>query len=99
MHYNQAHTHDHTQLARFVSPVPSPPPKFFEVNIRILGGLLSAYYLSGGDELFLHKAEQLGNRLMPAFNTSTGLPITKIQVSCRGWYGVGLERDGVGCVG
>lgn len=45
-----------------------------------MGGLLSAYYLSGGDELFLSKAEQLGNRLMPAFNTSTGLPVTRVTL-------------------
>lgn len=54
--------------------------QFFEVNIRITGGLLSAYFLSGGDELFLHKAEQLGDRLLPAFNTTTGLPVTRVQV-------------------
>jgi hypothetical protein len=36
--------------------------QFFEVNIRILGGLVSAYYLSDGDELYLHKAEQLADR-------------------------------------
>lgn len=36
--------------------------QFFEVNIRILGGLVSAYYLSGGDDLYLHKAEQLSDR-------------------------------------
>jgi hypothetical protein len=68
-------------------PACEPPPEhprrtaqFFEVNIRIMGGLLSAYWLSGGDEMFLNKAEQLGNRLMPVFNTSTGLPVTKVQV-------------------
>lgn len=36
--------------------------QFFEVNIRILGGLVSAYYLSGGDDLYLHKAEMLSDR-------------------------------------
>jgi mannosyl-oligosaccharide alpha-1,2-mannosidase len=36
--------------------------QFFEVNIRILGGLISAYYLSGGDDLYLHKAEMLSDR-------------------------------------
>jgi hypothetical protein len=45
-----------------------------------MGGLLSAYYLSGGDELFLAKAVALGDRLMPAFNTSSGLPITKVTL-------------------
>jgi hypothetical protein len=36
--------------------------QFFEVNIRILGGLLSAYFLSDGDDMYLHKAQQLGDR-------------------------------------
>lgn len=38
--------------------------QFFEVNIRILGGLVSAYYLSGGDDLYLHKAEMLSDRFV-----------------------------------
>ncbi|WIA16245.1 hypothetical protein OEZ85_012956 [Tetradesmus obliquus] len=53
--------------------------QFFEVNIRILGGLLSAYYLSDGDDLYLHKAQQLADRLMVAFNTSSGIPVTYVQ--------------------
>lgn len=86
-------THMHTN-SLFRPPLPawtllSPPhthtqicnPQLFEVNIRILGGLLSAYYLSGGDDAFLHKAEQLGERLLPAFNTGSGLPIPQITVS------------------
>ncbi|KIY98493.1 mannosyl-oligosaccharidealpha-1,2-mannosidase [Monoraphidium neglectum] len=60
---------------------PEASVQLFEVNIRILGGLLSAYYLSGGDDAFLHKAEQLGERLLPAFNTGSGLPIPQITVS------------------
>ncbi len=38
----------------------------FEMNIRLLGGLLSAYQLSG-DTIFLHKAEELGHLLAHAF--------------------------------
>ena len=41
---------------------------FFETNIRIVGGLLSAYYLSG-DRMFLGRAQELADRLLPAFNT------------------------------
>eukprot|EP00879_Flechtneria_rotunda_P013309 GHRR01013898.1.p1 GENE.GHRR01013898.1~~GHRR01013898.1.p1 ORF type:complete len:400 (+),score=119.24 GHRR01013898.1:453-1652(+) len=54
--------------------------QFFEVNIRILGGLLSAYYLTGGDELYLEKANQLADRLMVAFNTTSGIPTTFVQL-------------------
>eukprot|EP00123_Amoebidium_parasiticum_P007558 comp18198_c0_seq2/m.19066 comp18198_c0_seq2/g.19066 ORF comp18198_c0_seq2/g.19066 comp18198_c0_seq2/m.19066 type:complete len:511 (-) comp18198_c0_seq2:217-1749(-) len=40
----------------------------FEVNIRILGGLLSAYGLTK-DPLYLEKSVELGDRLMKAFNS------------------------------
>ncbi len=45
----------------------------FEITIRLLGGLLSAYQLDG-DERFLSLAEDLGNRLLPVFNSATGMP-------------------------
>uniref|UniRef100_A0A673ZSJ9 alpha-1,2-Mannosidase n=1 Tax=Salmo trutta TaxID=8032 RepID=A0A673ZSJ9_SALTR len=45
----------------------------FEVNIRFVGGLLSAYYLSG-KEVFRRKAIELGEKLLPAFKTPTGIP-------------------------
>ena len=47
--------------------------KTFEFNIRVLGGLLSMYGLSG-DPGVLAKAEDFGRRLMPAFNSGSGLP-------------------------
>ena len=40
---------------------------FFETNIRIVGGLLGAYYLSG-DRMFLGRAKELADRLLPAFD-------------------------------
>ncbi|XP_036303696.1 mannosyl-oligosaccharide 1,2-alpha-mannosidase IC isoform X2 [Pipistrellus kuhlii] len=45
----------------------------FEVNIRYIGGLLSAFYLTG-EEVFRMKAIKLGEKLLPAFNTPTGIP-------------------------
>ncbi|XP_059810633.1 mannosyl-oligosaccharide 1,2-alpha-mannosidase IA-like isoform X3 [Hypanus sabinus] len=51
----------------------------FEVTIRFVGGLLSAYYLTG-DELFKIKAIELGERLLPAFNTPTGIPWALINL-------------------
>ncbi|XP_076662021.1 alpha-Mannosidase class I b [Halictus rubicundus] len=51
----------------------------FEVTIRVLGGLLSAYHLSG-DKVFLNKAAQLGDRLMPAFSTSSGVPYSDVNL-------------------
>uniref|UniRef100_A0A8C4YTI6 alpha-1,2-Mannosidase n=4 Tax=Gopherus TaxID=38771 RepID=A0A8C4YTI6_9SAUR len=45
----------------------------FEVNIRYVGGLLTMYYLTG-EEVFKNKALELGEKLLPAFNTPTGIP-------------------------
>ena len=53
--------------------------KNFEITIRILGGLLSAYQLSG-EQKFLSLAEDLGNRLLPAFGSKTGLPFVNVNL-------------------
>ncbi len=45
----------------------------FEITIRHLGGLLSAYQLTG-DARLLDLAEDLGTRLLPAFASKTGMP-------------------------
>lgn len=45
----------------------------FETTIRHLGGLLSAYDLSG-EEALLKKATELGDMLYMAFDTPNGLP-------------------------
>jgi mannosyl-oligosaccharide alpha-1,2-mannosidase len=45
----------------------------FETVIRILGGLMSTFHLSG-DVMYLRKAEELGARLAVAFETPHGLP-------------------------
>ncbi|XP_035478443.1 mannosyl-oligosaccharide 1,2-alpha-mannosidase IA isoform X1 [Scophthalmus maximus] len=55
----------------------------FEVNIRYVGGLLSAYYLTG-EELFKNKALELGEKLLPAFNTPTGIPRGVINLGSSG---------------
>src|SRR5258708_4175749 len=47
--------------------------KNFEITIRLLGGLLSSYQLTG-DARLLDLADNLGNRLLPAFNSPTGMP-------------------------
>jgi len=57
----------------FTNPMQSQSAMFFETVIRYLGGLLAAYTLSGRDEL-LRKADELGGKLMPIFNTPTGMP-------------------------
>ncbi|KAI1790982.1 glycoside hydrolase [Ganoderma leucocontextum] len=54
----------------------------FETTIRVLGGLLSAYHFSQ-DELFLEKAKELADRIMPAFDTPSGLPMSMINLDQR----------------
>lgn len=64
----------------------------FETNIRMLGGLLSAHLLAEkiskqnnniltwyNNEL-LSMAKELGFRLLPAFNSSTGIPHARINL-------------------
>lgn len=63
----------------------------FETNIRMVGGLLSGHILASylqerhglmtwyrGDMLLM--AKELGYRLLPAFNTSTGVPHPRINL-------------------
>jgi mannosidase alpha-like ER degradation enhancer 2 len=45
----------------------------FEITIRLLGGLLSSYQLTK-DKRLLALAEDLGTRLLPVFDSTTGLP-------------------------
>ena len=47
--------------------------KVFEVNIRILGGLLCMYQYTQ-NEIVLKKAQDFGDRLLKAFDSPTGLP-------------------------
>src|SRR5688572_14075470 len=51
----------------------------FEITIRLLGGLLSAYELTG-DKRLLRLAEDLGNRLLPVFDSPTGLPYRYVNL-------------------
>lgn len=45
----------------------------FETNIRFIGGLLSCFALTG-DVIFKEKAQQIADKLLPAFQTPTGIP-------------------------
>ncbi|KAM0933751.1 putative mannosyl-oligosaccharide 1,2-alpha-mannosidase [Dioscorea sansibarensis] len=52
----------------------------FETTIRVVGGLLSAYDLSG-DRVFLEKAKDIADRLLPAWNTPSGIPFNRINLA------------------
>ncbi|XP_059082590.1 mannosyl-oligosaccharide alpha-1,2-mannosidase IA-like [Tigriopus californicus] len=51
----------------------------FETNIRFVGGLVSLYSLTG-DELFKEKADHVARKLLPAFNTPTGIPLALVNM-------------------
>ncbi|GMT31202.1 hypothetical protein PFISCL1PPCAC_22499 [Pristionchus fissidentatus] len=65
----------------------------FETNIRVLGGLISGHLMAEmlrgqqpnrlkwyTDRQLLKMAIDLGDRLLPAFNTSSGLPYSRINL-------------------
>jgi mannosidase alpha-like ER degradation enhancer 2 len=53
--------------------------KNFEITIRLLGGLLSAHQMTG-DKRLLALADDLGTRLLPAFNSPTGMPYMHVNL-------------------
>ncbi|MGQ0739756.1 MAG: glycoside hydrolase family 47 protein [Bacteroidota bacterium] len=62
--------------------------QLFEITIRLLAALQTAYELDG-DKRFLSLAEDLAKRLMPAFNTPTGMPYRYVHLQ------TGKTRDGL----
>ncbi|XP_065411722.1 ER degradation-enhancing alpha-mannosidase-like protein 3 isoform X3 [Chrysemys picta bellii] len=63
----------------------------FETNIRVLGGLLGGHsvaimlkekgeYMQWYSGELLHMAKQLGYKLLPAFNTTSGLPYPRVNL-------------------
>jgi len=61
--------------------------KNFEITIRLLGGLLSSYQLTG-DKRLLELADDLGSRLLPAFNSPTGMPYVFVNLKTGATKGV-----------
>lgn len=53
--------------------------KDFEITIRLLGALLSNYQLSG-DKRLLALADDLGRRMLPMFNSPTGMPYEYVNL-------------------
>ncbi|EON69193.1 hypothetical protein W97_08552 [Coniosporium apollinis CBS 100218] len=79
----------------------------FETTIRMLGGLLSAHYLSTelphyapmhiakgspGEDLYLEKASDLADRLLGAYESMTGIPYASINLKSR--KGIRSHADG-----
>jgi len=61
--------------------------KNFEITIRLLGGLLSSYQMTG-DKRLLDLADDLGTRLLPAFNSPTGMPYVFVNLKTGAVRGV-----------
>jgi ER degradation enhancer, mannosidase alpha-like 2 len=53
--------------------------KDFEITIRLLGSLLSSYQLTG-DKRLLELADDLGRRMLPMFNSPTGMPYEYVNL-------------------
>jgi ER degradation enhancer, mannosidase alpha-like 2 len=51
----------------------------FEIVIRVLGGLVTSYQMTG-DKKLLALADDLGTRLLPVFNSPTGLPYKNVNL-------------------
>ncbi|KAI1632885.1 glycoside hydrolase family 47 protein [Biscogniauxia mediterranea] len=72
----------------------------FETTIRMLGGLLSAHYLSTllpdvksrRDPIFLAKATELADRLLPAFDSQSGIPYASVHLGKK--KGLPSHADG-----
>eukprot|EP00850_Spirogloea_muscicola_P000924 SM000003S11169 [mRNA] locus=s3:1291827:1298198:- [translate_table: standard] len=68
----------------------------FETTIRCLGGLIAAYDLSG-ESMFLEKATILADRLLPAWDTTKGIPHNMLDLASghhdNGWAGGSILAD------
>ena len=51
----------------------------FEITIRVLGGLLSTFGMTN-DQMYLGTAVALADRLLVAFDTKTGIPLSSINL-------------------
>jgi len=69
--------------------------KNFEITIRLLGGLISGYQLTG-DKRLLELADDLGTRQLPAFNSPTGMPYVFVNLKTGAVRGVESNPAEVG---
>ena len=69
--------------------------QMFEITIRQLGGLLWAYQMTS-EPKFLTLAEDLGTRLLPAFDSPTGMPYRFVNLRTRRRAGEGAGREPAG---
>lgn len=70
----------HISKVDFARTTPNYKVSFFEMVIRSLGGLLSAYEMSL-DKRLLEKAQQVGDALAVAFDTPSGIPYNSVDIN------------------
>ncbi len=71
--------------------VPGDESNVFEITIRVLGGLLSVY-ASTQEPVLLERAVELGDLLLLAFATPSGVPMSSVDFARR--VGVYSSADG-----
>ncbi len=69
--------------------------KDFEITIRLLGGLMSSYEMTG-DKRLLALADELGTRMLPMFNSPTGMPYEYVNLRTGGVKGANSNPAEVG---
>jgi len=69
--------------------------KDFEITIRLMGGLISSYELTG-DKRLLELADDLGHRMMPMFDSPTGMPYEYVNLRTGAVRGAGSNPAEVG---
>lgn len=89
-------THAREWIATSLSYDQDQDVNTFETTIRMMGGLLSAHYLSSaypdlapirdddpgapGEDLYLEKAKDLADRLVTAFDSESGVPYASVNL-------------------
>ncbi|PIC26442.1 hypothetical protein B9Z55_019016 [Caenorhabditis nigoni] len=65
----------------------------FETTIRFLGGLVSLYALTQ-EKFYIDKAREVGEALLPAFNTPSGIPKSNLDVASKHASNYGWANGG-----
>ncbi|XP_037727824.1 mannosyl-oligosaccharide alpha-1,2-mannosidase IA isoform X1 [Drosophila subpulchrella] len=65
----------------------------FETNIRFVGGMLTLYAFTG-DPLYKEKAQHIADKLLPAFQTPTGIPYALVNTKTGGAKNYGWASGG-----
>lgn len=60
-----------------------------QTTIRVLGGLLSAYSIAGpkASGFYYRHALDLADRMLPSFETPTGIPLSDANLGARKGFG------------